>query len=179
MSYPVLNRSEARRRLEGDGGEETVKPLGPDVDWIASAALLRAKLAKLQASIGDPKTDHGSRRFDSAASRIVHQSMLLHPALADAEFWIWLTVTHFKTLIQWRYGEGADLKNYGIGGSTENFLYRLWLRGDIGHVGDAKTLRSWSKWATSTFGEVKSSSGRATLRDERSLLRSSGSNFLT
>jgi hypothetical protein len=56
--------------------------------------------------------------------------------VGDPEFWIWLTLVNFGDLVEWRYdaqAQGADWRNYGVGASGENFLYRLWLRAELGY----------------------------------------------
>ena len=56
--------------------------------------------------------------------------------VSDPEFWIWLALMHFNDLIEWRYDaqqQGADSRNYGVGAAGETFLYRLWLRAELGY----------------------------------------------
>jgi hypothetical protein len=145
MRYPVLNASDATLFLKSRGAESPVgvqqvvrsRGNGPDLDeWFV--ADLRAELAVIRKRF-PLELKKGSRHgaeFESAASEIVHRRIPPVPEVqADPDFWTWLAVVHFADLIEWRYGSGeapADLPNYGIGSRSENLLYRLWLRGDLG-----------------------------------------------
>ena len=80
--------------------------------------------------------DPAGGEFEAAACAIVHKNIPADPnMLADAGFWLWLSITQFASLVDWRHGgeEGkASPANFGIGGIVENLLYRMWLRADIG-----------------------------------------------
>jgi hypothetical protein len=91
-------------------------------------------------------TREGSHRselnsaFEAAIVDIVHDGInrlvrQTSQILADDGFWRWLAVTHFRPIIERRHpakqGPG-NVQNFGIGSVVENFVYRVWLRGDIG-----------------------------------------------
>lgn len=138
MPYPVVSRAEARRFLIAsfDGQSQSLPPVrtmndGAEEDWEDIAELLFAKLFELtQKNDGQDKTIGGSA-FEIAAAPVIHQILPRHLALADPEFWTWLVIYYGKPLVEWRYGESKNLKNFGVGGSTENFIFRLWLRAEI------------------------------------------------
>jgi hypothetical protein len=148
MPYPTMPGAQAKRLLIARRSGNRVpdsstrdKDIGPDfiVDKIVPE--LKTRLAKRQKEVGDIEKGSGTGgKFEALASRNVHEILpRAHPALGDPEFWIWLAVEHFADLIEWRYGDltaGCDLKNYGIGSRGENFLYRLWLRGELGYDPD-------------------------------------------
>src|SRR5690348_12141820 len=142
MKYEVLDSAEARRYIvakradmpevreprsewRGDGEELDTTFVNP----------LRKDLQKLQSRYGEKRTDKDNSDFEGDAAVLVHTHVPAEPlVLADFGFWTWLAVVHFSQLVEWRYGTpqgGVDLKNYGIGAKSENFLYRLWLRADL------------------------------------------------
>ncbi|MER8701345.1 DUF6339 family protein [Mesorhizobium sp. M1273] len=138
MPYPIVNKAEARTYLRSpaESGEQKALPEirfndeGSDEDWVGIAEDLSTQLLELLAS---SKSEHGldGGRFEAAASPLVHQVLPTHIALADPEFWIWLSVAHCLPVVDGRYGRKRNLKNFGIGGAAENLLYRLWLRAEI------------------------------------------------
>jgi hypothetical protein len=110
------------------------------MEWDEIAEKIREALEPLRSIAGDnvSRGRGAGRQFEASAVVEVHKAMPPHhPALAEPGFWTWLATTHFRDLIEWRYGnkpEGPDLKNYGVGaGGAENFLYRLWLRAEIAY----------------------------------------------
>jgi hypothetical protein len=146
MSFPIVSAADVRRYLlalrnEAEEPQELtvrVQTLGSEVDWEEIAENIKDALESLRGGASDISRGRGAGRcFEAPAAIAVHKEMPAnHPALADPMFWTWLAVTHFEDLIEWRYGnkpEGSDLKNYGIGAPVENFLYRLWLRAEIGY----------------------------------------------
>jgi len=61
-------------------------------------------------------------------------------AFSDVEFWLWLSIKHFRDFIKWRAGGTSSMKiaNFGISSPnsvsiTENVLYRMWVRANIGY----------------------------------------------
>jgi hypothetical protein len=81
------------------------------------------------------KSQKNANQFEADAARVIHERVQ-QPAevVADADFWLWLAVAHFGTIVEWRYGNpdnGTGLPNYGIGARSENLMYRLWLRADL------------------------------------------------
>jgi hypothetical protein len=145
MRYPVISTSDARRYLAAR--REGAKVPVESIVRIKGEALeldkgfveaMRAELGQIRSRFpGTPKKGgDDAAGFEAAASEAVHR--LMPPcveAVADRDFWLWLALAHFSDLVEWRYGNregGVDWKNYGIGASGENLLYRLWLRGELG-----------------------------------------------
>jgi hypothetical protein len=145
MRYPILTSNDARQYLQAKkaGTPSEVQHLvrmrgdGPELDT-TFVERLAAEIASLRRGLPSEikKGSPVGTQFESAAAEVVHRMIPSSAEIqADQEFWIWLAVVHFASLIEWRYGaEGtvADLRNYGIGSAIENFLYRLWLRADLG-----------------------------------------------
>lgn len=87
--------------------------------------------------------DPAGGKFESQACEVVHRCLeSFEPAaLADHDFWTWLAVTRLSDIVEWRFGardHHAKPANYGIGGRTENLLFRLWLRAELAKDKDAK-----------------------------------------
>ena len=162
MPYPAILRSEARNWVIAlrDDPEEAKPPKvrvvddGGDEDWEALAERVQAELLILAASAkAHEKPASGLLRarwkklaggseevkvvdfsaFEVEAGPAVHKILPQHEALSDPEFWTWLTLFYGRPIVEWRYGADADFKNYGIGSQGENFIYRLWLRSEIGY----------------------------------------------
>jgi hypothetical protein len=75
-------------------------------------------------------------RYEAEASAIVHKELQASPQVfSDPDFWTWMSVKHFYHLIEWRHPANKEgkfnLKNFGVGGISDNFLYRMWVRADI------------------------------------------------
>jgi len=84
----------------------------------------------------DPGED-GRRRFDRAACRILHESMLLRDAGGETlrdDCWAGLTCLHFPDLVIWRFRKPAAGR---LGGGVRNLLQRLWLRVERFRLPDA------------------------------------------
>jgi hypothetical protein len=146
MTYPIVTASDAKRFLSAKRGNPDVlqslvvrsREQGEEVEWDDIVEELADILHKKKAGVSTvERGSGGGGRFEAEAARAVHQAMpRFHPALSDSEFWTWLAVAHFSDVVEWRYGskkKPADLKNYGIGSSTENLLYRLWLRAELAY----------------------------------------------
>jgi len=149
MPYPILGKTEARLYLQAAeaAAEESLPELpdarmsddGSDEDWDAIATDVRAELEKLIAQSSGKDGEVRGGAFEAAAGPAIHALLPNeHPALADPEFWVWLTLTHGLDVVDWRYPGKRNLKNFGVGGAGENFLYRLWLRAEIAHSPGAK-----------------------------------------
>jgi hypothetical protein len=151
MHYPALKPSDATLVLLSRGTDQpvdaqryvSIRGSGPEFDDTFVGGL-KAELSRIRAGFPAEFTK-GSKQpaeFESATSEFVHQLVSVPPEIqADPDFWTWLAVVHFADLIEWRYGAkpgAADLKNFGIGTRGENFLFRLWLRGDVGLDASAK-----------------------------------------
>lgn len=150
MSYPIISKTEARLYLQAlevateAGGEMPAIPEarqsddGPDEDWETLGAEVAAALETLMADSGGKGSEVKGSVFEAAAGPLIHSILPEHPALADPEFWVWLTLTHCRQVVDWRYPGKRNLKNFGVGGAGENLIYRLWLRAEIVHMPDAK-----------------------------------------
>lgn len=147
MRYPIMTAGDATTYLQAKRAGNHL-----DVDSLARFAgsgdefdssflqPLRAALTTLMASFPEgikSKADPRANVFEGKAARVIHESLTVgSEVLADPEFWIWLAVTHFPDVVEWRYRYGkedsaAQLPNYGVGSRTENLLYRLWLRAEL------------------------------------------------
>lgn len=147
MRYPIMTAGDATTYLQAKraGNQLDVESLARFAgsgDEFDSSFLqpLRAELTKLMASFPEgikSKSDPKANAFEGKASRVIHESLAVgSEVLADPEFWIWLAVTHFPDVVEWRYRYGkedraAQLANYGVGSRTENLLYRIWLRAEL------------------------------------------------
>jgi len=143
MRYYSLEIDDARRFLEGTA--PSVSPLVKGnghqlpIEPIQScAAELLAELNKL-APNGELSGKEGGRFEKNAVPRIHGVLSSLTEAdrrpLYDEGFWRWLAVCCFSEVIARRHParDGRrNLANYGIGSLTDNFVYRVWLRGEIG-----------------------------------------------
>lgn len=145
MPYPIISRSEARAwLLPSDGQADPALPQvrysddGADEDWDAIGEELATFLNGLLDTYKPSKGAIGGGEFEAAATAHVHEILPTHPALANPEFWTWLAVVHCRSVIDRRYGESRDPKNFGIGTAIENLLYRLWLRAELS-VDDGRT----------------------------------------
>ena len=155
MPYPILSKAEARSYLLVVAGDDKPAPPiarsaddGPDQDWDTLGAEVAAKLLTLlDKHIADGKIDGGA--FEAEAAPEVHKTFPSHPALADAEFWIWLAVTHCEEVVRRRYSGSLNPQNFGVGGAGVNLLYRLWLRAEI-----AFDPAAADKYALARFGDI-------------------------
>lgn len=145
MRYPALKSNRALETLEklrrGEQVDEQLvvelRSFGEDVERIIPGlveAINKIK-GKFPQRLGhrDPK---GSE-FEAEACVELHRRLPSDPEmLADSEWWIWLAVFRFRELVDWRHGGAsgqAAPANFGIGNASENLLYRMWLRADIGY----------------------------------------------
>ena len=156
MPYPILSKAEARQYLIVEEGA-SAPPLpaarqaddGPDLDWDTLGSDIAAILLELADKHQTAKGKVEGGDFEASASAEVHKRLPLHPALADAEFWIWLALTHCEEVVKRRYAGSQNAKNFGVGGAGENLLYRLWLRAEIAYDAGAK-----DRYALSRFGDI-------------------------
>lgn len=102
---------------------------------------LRGKLLKLKRKFPAKlrKKDPQGGKFESDACAVVHACLagVDRHVLADHDFWTWLAVDCLADIVEWRFGtdgQPAQPANYGIGTRTENMLFRLWLRADLGRA---------------------------------------------
>ena len=145
--YPVIYAEDAlrylkARQLNDDSVrlEDIRRTSGPGED-ISNVPLedLRERLLKLKRRFPASmrKRDPQGGKFESEACSVVHACLagVDRQALADHDFWTWLAVDRLADIVEWRFGANggpAEAKNYGIGTRSENMLFRLWLRADLG-----------------------------------------------
>ena len=175
MSYPAVSRAEARSFLNShcDNSAKAVPPPtarivneGGDEEWPAIASEIIDELGELRAP-RDGSSGLTDKEFEIAAGIVLHRRLPSHPALADPEFWTWFAIQGLD-LIEWRYG-GLHPKNFGIGSSRENFMYRLWLRADVGYDATEEDA-----YARARFGDIdfwRSHIFRQSYADARSFAR--------
>jgi hypothetical protein len=156
MPYPVIGKAEARSYLTSfdvaaEAGEETPSlpearqnDAGPEEDWESIGAEIFATLDKVRTAAEKKGASAGSE-FESAAGPALHTVLPDHAALADPEFWIWMAVVPCQAVVRWRYSDKGNARNFGVGGAGENFLYRLWLRAEIGHSDQGKDVYALAK----------------------------------
>ena len=147
MRYPTMTAGDATTYLQAKraGNHMDVDSLarhkgaGDEFDG-SFLPPLREAMTKTMASFPEgikTKSDAAANLFEGKASRALHEGLPLDSeVLSDPEFWIWLAVTHFPDVVEWRYRFGkedsvAQLANYGVSSRTENLLYRLWLRAEL------------------------------------------------
>ncbi|WP_019832709.1 hypothetical protein [Sphingomonas sp. PR090111-T3T-6A] len=143
MPYPILSKAEVRPYLLAEGDNKPSLPTprlgdeGLDADWESIGAEVGSVLLSLlDKHPVKSKSDGGP--FEALAAPEVHKLLPSHPALANAEFWIWLAVTHCEEAIDLRYAGKRNLQNFGVGGAGENWPYRLWVRAEIAFDQNAK-----------------------------------------
>lgn len=144
--YCVMDPGDALRYLKSrDAGEtpsliEVVRTAGSG-EFVSDEPVkaLTSVLKKLKARFPDELRERDRRggEFEQQACEVVHRCLSRYDrdVLANLDFWTWLAVAKFSDLIEWRFnshGKHAKPENYGIGKRTENLLFRLWLRAEIG-----------------------------------------------
>jgi len=143
MRYPVITTADATAYLFSKRAGNAIdldrlvkiRGDGPDLNQDFVNAL-RADLAALKVQHPDGlKSQKNANQFEADAARTIHQRVNVPPEIgADPDFWLWLSVAHFRDIVEWRYGSpehGTGLANYGIGSRSENLMYRLWLRAEL------------------------------------------------
>ncbi len=145
MKYPILERAEAvqilearRHNIEFDEDRFVgARGEGADFDG-AFIQKLREKIEKIRSGYPSQlrSRDPEGGKFEAEVCSVVHKAIPGHLATAfsDADFWRYLAVVHFHSLVEWRHGaEGAQTNpnNYGIGNTKRNLLYRMWMRAEV------------------------------------------------
>lgn len=145
MQYVALKSDFAKKTLEALWSDEPVNERdvlevrGQGDDIIGYVTRLKETLDEIKSGFPDTLTirDPAGGRFEARACAEVHRVLPFDPeVLGDYEWWTYLAVFHFRDLVDWRHGGGpgrTKLENYGIGKKGENFLYRMWLRADVGY----------------------------------------------
>lgn len=112
-------------------GETSIEP---EVDQVVQQLI--ALQRQYPRSISQKGED--AQSFEREASIIVHSALRSAELtmLADPGFWNWVAAAKLHRIIRWRYEHDssvAHLANYGTLTLTENFAFRLWLRGELGY----------------------------------------------
>lgn len=128
MTLPHMSPGVARDRLATPIGDDATDHTDieelpqPAQDCVQSLASIRENLSDLGDNV----------RFDAAVAVGLHNSAeLSHMGASDPGFWRWLAVEHGRDLVEFRYGENANLANYGIGRHWENLFMRAWYRAEL------------------------------------------------
>lgn len=151
MPYPIVTDLDARKLhrawLEGADEEalllaleEHVSPDGDDINWEAIVSSMIHDLETLYDRV-DGRNDKrlSNDRFEAMACSIIHKSLPSDDALADPEFWIWLSTVPGRALIKRRYvGQGGKVRipdrlNFTSPSARETFFYRLWIRAELAY----------------------------------------------
>jgi hypothetical protein len=103
---------------------------------LGSIQKLRAAIVKLKATFPSKPNDKDGNAFEAKAAEIVHRNFpSVDPAVkSDPGFWRYLCLSHFREIIEWRYGKAdkdAHRNHYGIGNTKRNFLWKLYYRADV------------------------------------------------
>lgn len=106
------------------------------------------------------KRDDPRESLDAVAFEIVHTGLPFDAdMLGDSRFWTRFALVFLFDVIRWRFpgkGEkGFNLENLGIGRSerkqAENFLYKLWVRGELSRTSDSKDPYQLGRWGSIDF----------------------------
>jgi hypothetical protein len=144
MLYYVLDRTSAQQALENESS--SVKPETRGSGHPIPQDMIRGVVEALHEELrnlapnGTLPQQLGAE-FERRAVSPVHQ--LIHRLtsadrgpLYDDGFWRWLAVVHFRDIIKMRHPSKDDrfnLNNFGLGPLSDNFVYRVWLRGEIAY----------------------------------------------
>jgi hypothetical protein len=102
---------------------------------------LTKKIKTLQGNANDKFNNIAGFDFEAYAAIELHKclrsSLNLSPiVIQDRRFWIWLSIIHFRQLIEIRHPCQESLLsrkgNYGLSAPWEGLLFRLWSRGEYG-----------------------------------------------
>ena len=144
MQYYALDKASARRFLENEA--VTVEPEIRGSGHPIPEDMIRETAEKLWSELRGlaptgPLSQEQGGEFERRAVPHVHglidrlTSADRRP-LYDDGFWRWLAVIHFREIIEMRHppkGGRFNLANFGIGSLSDNFVYRVWLRGEIAY----------------------------------------------
>lgn len=143
MRYPALKSEYALETLEAlrqglPVDERRVLVLrgsGNDIEQVIPT--ITETLNEIRSKYPDQlrgKRDPAGSAFEAEACVELHKLLPFDAQmLGDHEWWTWMTVFHFRTLVDWRYPPLAAAANFGIGNRSENLLYRMWLRADVAY----------------------------------------------
>lgn len=152
MPYPIVADADARKLHKAwlDGAdeealllalEEHVAPDGDDISWGAIVSSMIEDLEALYKRV-DGRNDKrlSNDRFEAMACTIIHKALPADDALADPEFWIWMSTIPGRNLIKRRYSRFKDgheilpdRLNFTSTSARETFFYRLWIRAELAY----------------------------------------------
>ena len=124
--------------------DPSIEPLNID-DFVTFAGSGKSypeeSIKDLVSQLDQLKNQFSGEKFEAKATELVHKALLFDQQIfSDPSFWRWLTIKHFYNLTIWRHPltkkkDGTlakfNVKNFGIGATSENFLYRMWIRADV------------------------------------------------
>ncbi|MCS7255766.1 MAG: hypothetical protein NZ562_03970 [Thermomicrobium sp.] len=145
MRYPALPKETAEQYLAVPSAE-LVEWRGfgepfPVEELQQCATLALERLEQFAVSRRIPLSARAGGYFERDIVPSVHSTLAAifardpRPAY-DEDFWRWAAVGPFRMVIERRHGgspEGVHPDNFGFGSLKENFVYRVWLRGEIGY----------------------------------------------
>jgi hypothetical protein len=145
MIYKILDPSEvaalAAAAIRGEKVDFSAHEVeaGAGVQYKESAlSSIAGKLRHLKRKTDKQRKDR--ENFDSEAFEILHSNLPFDvDALSDGRFWTRFALVYLLDVITWRFpgrgSKGFNTENLGLGTSArkqaENYLYKLWVRGEI------------------------------------------------
>jgi hypothetical protein len=121
-------------RLGNEPSGELGRSFSPLVEVPGGFRGLHDSLKAVCDKLPRPKSQRDScQEFEVEGSIITHKALKNLPdeLLGDAEFWLWLTISQCRDIVQWRHGDNASLGNFGLEDKNEGLLRRLFLRADM------------------------------------------------
>jgi hypothetical protein len=152
MKYKIIELQKAselvQKLLEGAtpsfAEHEVELGRGPICDDRILADIAR-QIVKQQRTIEKQKEPREA--LDAIAFEIIHRGVPNDADMVgDGRFWVRFALVFLFDVIKWRFpgkdDKGFNLENLGIGRSqrkqAENYLYKLWARGEISYAPDAR-----------------------------------------
>lgn len=144
MQYYALDKVSAQRLLESETA--SVKPQIRGSGHILQEEMIREVVERLHSELrdlaaGGPLSQERGAEFERRAVPHVHGLLRRLTSadrrpLYDPDFWRWLAVVHFRDIIIRRHPpkDGRfNPANFGMKSLSDNFVYRVWLRGEIAY----------------------------------------------
>ncbi len=91
-------------------------------------------ISELRTCVGST-ADVPAHRFEGQIGSVLHQHLRGQPATGDPRFWLWLSLGPAADIVVERanrYGTAYSERLVGLGPLKEGFLYRCFLRADLG-----------------------------------------------
>ncbi len=176
MPYPAITPGQAKNwwtRWNATESPDQIPPVpepeirGGDtdaVDWDDLCSNIARRLIEIYHENGG-----NTAKFEGHGSAFIHQSMPMHPALEDMEFWVWFAVAHGVKLIQLRHPPSKSEREGGrrIPLSAHFTLadrgrdipfFRMWWRGEVSFQPDSESpydltaIGGHNDWRIMIFG---------------------------